>query len=245
MADDQNLLNKVPKILRFKWNYFFEFLILFFAVFLGFLSENYRESIAEQKTEANQALSLVEDLKVDVATIKRDIEVIDIAILCIDSLVLYIDKIPEIDSLDLRFSTLNARALPYLRFKSVDRTSSQLKNGGLMNLIRDIKISNAISNYWKLGEVTIDQQERFNVYRLKSREAYFTMFRVYEYDLIERKLISRKKIPVDKNDLSRLKEYANYMDACRSVMKGHKWNLTNQADAAALLINDISKAYQF
>ena len=84
MTDNkENLLDKAAKSLRFKWNhYFFEFVVLFLAVFLGFLSENYRDSIAERKTEVKEVSSLIEDLKVDVATIKKNIDVIDIAQPC-------------------------------------------------------------------------------------------------------------------------------------------------------------------
>jgi hypothetical protein len=145
----------------------------------------------------------MEDLKVDVATIEKDIEVIDIALLYTDTLLVLIEKIPSMDSLDDSFNVINGRCSPYLRFKSVDRTSSQLKNGQ-MNLIEDVNLSNEIVNYWKLGERAMDTQERYNVYRLKSREIYFVAFRTYQFDLMDNKHMPRKKIPVVKRELSRL-----------------------------------------
>jgi len=247
MTDNkENLLDKTPKIFRFKWNhYFFEFIVLFLAVFLGFLSENYREYIAERKKEVKEVSSLIEDLKVDVETIKKNIDVIDIAILYTDSLLLLIEKIPSMDSLDYSFNALNSRSSPYLRFKSVDRTSSQLKNGGQMNLIEDVNLSNEILNYWKLGEITMDTQERCNVYRLKSREIYFAAFRTYQFDLMDNKLLPRQKIPLVKSELSRLGEWANYISSCGAIFKGHKENLKIQSDAAISLIKNINKTYSF
>lgn len=242
----ENVLDKVPKSLRFKWNhYFFEFIVLFLAVFLGFLSENYRDFLAERKTEVKDASSLVEDLKVDIATIKRDIDVVDIAIRYTDSLLLLIEKIPSMDSLDDSFNVLNGRSSPYLRFKSVDRTASQLKNGGQMDLIEDVNLSNEILNYWKLGEITMDTQERYNVYRLKSREIYFVAFRTYQFDLMDIKLSPRKKIPVVKSELARLGEWANYISACGVILKSHKENLKTQSDAASSLIKSINETYSF
>lgn len=242
----ENILDKFPKILRFKWNhYFFEFIVLFLAVFLGFLSDNYRESIAERKTEVKQVSSIIEDLKVDVATIKKNIEVIDIAILYTDSLLLLIEKIPSMDSLDDSFNVLNGRGSPYLRFKSVDRTASQLKNGGQMNLIKDVNLSNEILNYWNLGELTMDTQVRYNVYRLKSREIYFATFRTYQFDLMDGKLSPRKKIPIIQSELSRLGEWANYISSCGVILRSHKKNLKVQSDAATSLIKNINETYSF
>jgi hypothetical protein len=51
------------------WHYFFEFLMLFLAVFCGFLAENYREHRVE-KEKANQYIeSFYEDLKTDTSAI--------------------------------------------------------------------------------------------------------------------------------------------------------------------------------
>src|SRR5258705_8528640 len=51
-----------------KWGeYFLEFLMLFLAVFLGFLAENQREHMVERKHERQYVLSLLNDLKLDIA----------------------------------------------------------------------------------------------------------------------------------------------------------------------------------
>ena len=47
------------------WHYFFEFLMLFFAVFCGFLAENWREHMQEHRREKEFIHSIVEDLKSD------------------------------------------------------------------------------------------------------------------------------------------------------------------------------------
>jgi len=54
---------------RKKWtHYFWEFLMLFLAVFCGFLAENLREHQIEKKREKEYILSMIEDLKEDTAS---------------------------------------------------------------------------------------------------------------------------------------------------------------------------------
>src|SRR6476620_11729667 len=48
-------------------HYFFEFLMLFLAVFAGFLAENWREHIVERKREKEYIRSMIEDLKTDMS----------------------------------------------------------------------------------------------------------------------------------------------------------------------------------
>jgi len=57
---------------RKKWtHYFWEFLMLFLAVFCGFLAENFREHYIEKHRANQYARSLINDLKKDTAMISR------------------------------------------------------------------------------------------------------------------------------------------------------------------------------
>ena len=61
-----------------KWTeYFLEFLMLFLAVFLGFLAEYYLEHKIEHNREKQFMMSMVEDLAIDTAELKRSIYNID------------------------------------------------------------------------------------------------------------------------------------------------------------------------
>src|SRR6188768_4195031 len=56
---------------RKKWtHYFWEFLMLFLAVFCGFLAENQREHMVEHQREKQYINSLTADLKEDTAFIR-------------------------------------------------------------------------------------------------------------------------------------------------------------------------------
>src|SRR3954451_24395061 len=49
-----------------KWGeYLLEFFMLFLAVFLGFIAENYREHIVEHQQEKQYMITLIEDLNID------------------------------------------------------------------------------------------------------------------------------------------------------------------------------------
>jgi len=45
--------------------YLFEFLMLFFAVFCGFIADNWREKLSEHQREKAFIISIVEDIKSD------------------------------------------------------------------------------------------------------------------------------------------------------------------------------------
>jgi hypothetical protein len=59
---------------RKKWtHYFWEFLMLFLAVFCGFLAENQREHFVEHQREKKYMITLLEDLVNDTVDLSRDI----------------------------------------------------------------------------------------------------------------------------------------------------------------------------
>ena len=66
-------------------HYFFEFLMLFFAVFAGFLAENWREHIAEHQRAREYAKALAEDLAADTTEILDVIREDQIVLTCFDS----------------------------------------------------------------------------------------------------------------------------------------------------------------
>src|SRR6187551_1728384 len=61
---------------RKKWtNYFWEFLMLFLAVFCGFLAENQREHYVEHQREKQFMKTLLQDLGNDTSNFSRSISV--------------------------------------------------------------------------------------------------------------------------------------------------------------------------
>jgi len=74
---------------RKRWtHYFWEFFMLFLAVFAGFMAENWREHMIEHKRARQLAGSLYNDIKNDTTALRNSIQFTDEKIRHIDSLIL-------------------------------------------------------------------------------------------------------------------------------------------------------------
>lgn len=128
-------------------HYLWEFLMLFFAVFCGFLAENLREHQIEKNRENQFMQTMVEDLKSDTAKLSGIIKNRKSRIRELDTL---FDLIASDEYLKEGRKVYELYENPYwdiLRFFPSDRTMQQLKNGGNLRLIRNKEVSNALINY--------------------------------------------------------------------------------------------------
>ena len=132
---------------RKKWtHYFWEFLMLFLAVFCGFLAENQREHYVEHKREKQYVRSFLGDLKSDLEQLdslvkqrvkrKRDI----------DSLSFFLSA-PDPDVYAKKIYYLSRPLTVAYQFFRNERTIQQLKNGGNLRLIKKQDVSDAIMLY--------------------------------------------------------------------------------------------------
>src|SRR5258705_6205434 len=81
---------------RKKWtHYFWEFLMLFLAVFAGFLAENQREHIVERQREKQYMQSLLSDLAADTARFNSGIPLKEGRIDAIDSVFKFFQAHPD------------------------------------------------------------------------------------------------------------------------------------------------------
>jgi len=133
-----------------KWtHYFWEFFMLFLAVTLGFIVENEREHIVENKRAKKFIASLVEDLKKDTTTFQRTYFVNDRAMQMMDSLISLLHspdnyrlKAPEMYYLARMTIGINNPYIP------TDRTFNQMKSSGNLRLIENHEIADSIANYY-------------------------------------------------------------------------------------------------
>ena len=132
---------------RKNWtHYFWEFLMLFLAVFCGFLAENQREHMIEHQREKKYAESLLEDLKKDTIDLASDIPFWDGYIKRIDTLRNEIKKASSLRNQLLLYRCVIRMRL-YNNFNYSDRTIEQLKNGGNFRLIRNKLIADSLIDY--------------------------------------------------------------------------------------------------
>ena len=135
---------------RKKWtHYFWEFLMLFLAVFCGFLAEYQLEHKIEKDKERQYMRSMLEDLVSDTSMLQTSINRAAAMEKGLDSLK---NNLYDLDNIEKNILTIyrqNAENLRLILASFSDQTAIQLRNSGGMRLIRKIKISNAISRYWR------------------------------------------------------------------------------------------------
>ena len=132
---------------RKKWtHYFWEFLMLFLAVFCGFLAENIREHIIEHKRAQAYAESFLKDLQSDTADIKRAVLYETTTSLMIDSLVSFIsNKSPSPKTGQLYYCIRLASWTYTIDWNKA--TINQLINSGNLRYFTNQHLVTEISNY--------------------------------------------------------------------------------------------------
>jgi hypothetical protein len=127
-------------------HYLWEFLMLFLAIFLGFIAENTREHIVEKQKGKNYLESLFQDVKLDTAKFTVTISWFEKAQKKFDTLLEHFDdlSLPEYPAVFIQ----NGELLQYYEdFVYTDRTIQQLKNAGGLRLISDKVAVDSIVNY--------------------------------------------------------------------------------------------------
>ena len=133
-----------------KWtHYFFEFLMLFLAVFAGFLAENWREHIVERKREKEYIRSMIEDLNRDTTELSLDNSIRKEAVLMYDSVITLLNKKNRSQFEQQRIYYLARMGLRLSPFPKLnDRTYEQMKSSGNLRLIHENEISDKITHYY-------------------------------------------------------------------------------------------------
>jgi len=134
---------------RKKWtHYFWEFLMLFLAVFCGFLAEYQLEHKIEKNREKQFITSLVNDIKADTARLNSILINRTAREARLDSLALLLNSSsPQNYSRDIYFFAVTAARTNTIRFIPNDGTMQQLKNAGGLRLIRKHNVADSIAKY--------------------------------------------------------------------------------------------------
>ena len=165
---------------RKKWiHYFWEFLMLFLAVFCGFLAENQREHMVEHQREKTYMNSLITDLKGDTATIKYVISFCITKFHGMDTLAQLLNKdiLSKDDEKELYY--LNSRYASNVTFMVFnERTIKQLLNSGNLRLVRKQGTSDSIINYYGQFMDVIKGQE--GIYNEMSKRLLFSTEEIFD-----------------------------------------------------------------
>ena len=119
-----------------KWTeYILEFFMLFLAIFLGFVAENFREHVVEKNRAKALTNALIKDLGKDTAELNRLSEFERLQEVRLDSLISLLkmssDQIPQQDF----YRLLRYSQVTYV-FVQANATINQLKNAGYLQIGR-------------------------------------------------------------------------------------------------------------
>jgi hypothetical protein len=208
------------------WHFFLEFVMLFVAVFCGFLAENFREHKVEDAKGEQYIASMIEDLAADTTNLAIVIKEYDENDLKIDTLLhmFYKLTIGYNDTLHRNFSAI----LRYPDFIYTDRTMQQLKNSGGMQFIRKKAVTDGIMDYdAKVRDCEIDEG---------SIDQVHSRIRILWYELIDTESIERdsKLISISKME----KGTKNYLLICDQATLGKFNNMIRDYKSISILVKN-------
>ncbi len=205
---------------RKKWtHYFWEFLMLFLAVFCGFLAENFREHQIEKHRGEQYIYSFREDLKKDTAQCNISITELTATMEALKDLIGCFNTLKENShSTDcLKEIIINSRG--FKDFIYTDRTIQQLKNAGGLRLISDKEIADSIVDYdGTIREMHIHQGVLENIQQ-NSKNAHNKMIDfLHLEDLNQKKQTGELFLLSD--DPAELNKYFNAINEFKTGLNG-------------------------
>ena len=234
---------------KFK-HYLWEFLMLFLAVFCGFLAENQREHMVERRKEKEYLSSLIADLKYDTSQFNLKIAQFE-------------EKFPYFDSLFIFFNNPKQfnNNLPYKYWKQTELISStyipaeptlqQLRYSGNFRLLSNKKVLDSVLIYEShINGSYLSQTNyvlEFYKRQLQSREKYFdnTNFNRYLNDRYNSKINSSDDYSLTfiLTDNAQIKELYNQYVIVKATNLYYIDQLKGRRDEAGKLLTLIQKEY--
>ncbi|MEP6949377.1 MAG: hypothetical protein ABI863_08890 [Ginsengibacter sp.] len=132
-----------------KWKeYFLEFLMIFLAVTMGFIAENFREHITDSAKEKQYISGFIRNVKDDTASLRHVIEFDKRQVKGVDTML----KLSHVNmSVDSNRKSFYYIAMQYFyssaSFKSNDATLQQLKSTGDYRLIERGHVADSLTKY--------------------------------------------------------------------------------------------------
>ncbi len=235
---------------RKKWtHYFWEFLMLFLAVFCGFLAENQREHMVEHNREKQYIESMVDDLKTDSTRIAKFIDFNTRQVSGFDSLLQNIYHTPYTDSsIRTLYYLKETYTLVQYKINFSKATISQLKNSGGFRLIRKRAVADSIISY----DITTDRVEgQGEGVDFSGKKLLDLSVKIFDGEFVldysnsnyREILNSNKKFTLLTTDEKLIKEYANIAKFKKDVIINYIRQLTNLQSRIPVIIQFLQKEY--
>ncbi len=177
---------------RKKWtHYFWEFLMLFLAVFCGFLAEYQLEHVIENQREKKYIMSFIEDLKADTMKINQVLQASTEQQKGFDSL-MGVLKDPDFANNPAKFEKYAGNIFMLFAFFQTDRTLQQLKNAGGLRLIRKQAASDSIISYDNMVKEIGEQRD--DLYN-SNQDAASLVSQIFDLNSPDNPWINRTLVP--------------------------------------------------
>lgn len=245
-------IHKHPHHVTHKKNwteYFLEFLMLFLAVFLGFLAENFREHEVEAVRERQYMQSFVYDLQNDTANLNEGFPRKDGRLIAIDSFFLFFEKNPNADVIPGNIFRYMRRSLWDRHYRRNSTTIDQLKNAGGLRLIRKKNIADSIAAYdlqwqraefWREGYITHQEKGKDLLHKIVNASDLLTKYRQPSFT-ISRNDVDSLALRINREYLN---EFLNFSDDQKIWTKQDKEAYQDIEKSAERLIALIKKEYK-
>jgi len=219
--------------------------MLFLAVFCGFLAENQREHMVENKREKQYMKSMLDDLRTDTSDVTGEI------LLAKSQLSITDTQMAIINSRNLSEENINKLYLLHFSGRLIgpyfeDRTSAQLKNAGGMRLIHQQRAADSLSRYWRSIKLCETMTQLYETYSHDISDVSVRIFDnkyIVETDIGEppSEIKPGARFISDQPEL--LAEYSNRLRVKRNLLRFfiHRLELTNRY--AVGLMEIIRKEY--
>ena len=246
-------------------SYFWEFLMLFLAVFCGFLAEYQLEHKIEAERAKKYMYDMVQNLKYDTIRYNRNLVNNEATGLQLDS---FRAEISQAVNRNIHGNRLYELWLKTQNFSSVvfNRTAiTQLKNSGSFRLIKNDALSSSISDYYERKIVACEDAEeklRKISERLEISSARFFYYEPFDY-LLSTETTFKEQIPdsikaknnkilnskppltlLNTNSID-LKLFYNDIAMKEKAMKGYNAFLRWAKETAIALMQEINNEYHF
>jgi len=232
-------------------NYFWEFFMLFMAVFCGSLAELQVEHYIENQREVKYAQSLLEDIKNDTIDLKGDIGFWTRSNNRVDTIRMEIDNPKSLRNNLLLYSCVSV-ITSNNSFLYHDRTIQQLKSSGNFRLLRKGTIADSLVEYDAWIQKTLNQIEenygqimgpqiatlRSQLFNSKFFGMYSNRNRLDSAVLVEPNVIEIKE---GKEDI--LFQFYNRLNDNKGLNQARVYFLKEQMRRATNIIEMIKKEY--
>jgi len=202
---------------RKKWtHYFWEFLMLFLAVFAGFLAENQREHMVEHQRAKVYATNLYEELKKDTVSINSSIQNIKFTAGKLDSFCLFSTEKTTRNITNGMLYYYASFTTSINLYSSENTTIEQLKSSGNLRIMGN-NVSQLINVYGKKLNTLESEYGLTKPEFAKIEELYFKIFDGYTSALLFPKEKTNSKdsvfklnIPLINDDPALMKEFIGW-----------------------------------